>query len=181
MKSSWFIQHTVLATLVTSALPLTWVQAAPPAPAPVRAPRRHTVTQFFDLLPARYFMGIGRREKLGQKPVIDRAHDYLETRGQGDDAALSLKVFRFGGQETVGVLVTYADGGGELNFYRPQSGRLRDVTPQVLPRRLGPNQVAELPHVGTTIHVSNRGRALTTKDALAYNLEWRGGRFVQVK
>ena len=180
MKSSSFIQRTLLATLVTSALPLTWAQAAPRAPASTRAPRRHSVTQFFDLLPARYFAGTTRREKLGGKPVIDQAHDYLETRGEGDDAALDIKVFR-GDQETVGVLATYADGGGELSFYRLQNGRLRDVTPQVLPRRLRRNQFAELPRVGTMIRVSNRSRTLKTKDALAYDLEWRGARFVQVK
>lgn len=173
-----FAQLSLLATLMTSALPLTSSQAAPRVTASVRAPRRHTVTQFFDLLPARYFMGTNRREKLGKKPVIDQAHDYLETRGEGDDAALDIKVFRFAGQETVGVLATYADGGGELNFYRLHSGRLRDVTPQVLPRRFEQNQVAELPRSGTTIRVSNRHAAGMKPQTLAYNLEWRGGRFV---
>lgn len=173
-----FVQLTLIATLVTSALFLTSSQAAPHAPASVRAPRRHTVRQFFDLLPARYFVGITRREKLGKKPIIDQTNDYLETRGEGDDAALDIRVFRFGGQETVGVLATYADGGSELNFYRLQSGRLRDVTPQVLPRRLGRNQVAELPRTGTTIRVSNRRAPGMKPQTLAYNLEWRGGRFV---
>lgn len=165
--------------MVTGSPTLSLAVAAPRATAPsIRAPRRHTVKQFFDLLPARYFAGISRREKLGQKPVIDQAHDYLETRGEGDDAALEVAVFRFGGQETVGVLATYADGGGELNFYRLRSGRLHDVTPQVLPRRLGPNQVAELPHFGTTIRVLNRRARGTKPETPAYNLQWRGGRFV---
>jgi hypothetical protein len=176
--SSSSVLCTLLATLVTGALPFSSAQAAPRVTAPsVCAPRRHTVTQFFNLLPARYFAGISRREKLGKKPVIDRAHDYMETRGEGDDAALDIRVFRFAGQETVGVFVTHADGGGELNFYRLQNGRLRDVTLQVLPRPFK-QQVAELPRTGTTLRVLNRRASGMKPGTVASNLEWRGGRFV---
>lgn len=187
MKSSSFIvRSTVLAMLALSAAPR--LAQATPRPARRLAPvcARHTVLQFFDLLPSRYFDGYDRHEKLDKKqsrpPIIDIAHDYLQVWGENGDPLLEIAVFRFGSQETVGVSATYpADA--ELHFYRMKNGRLRDVTRQVFPRRLGRNQVtetyqvADLPRIGTTIRVSDE-YAETGNQKLAYSLHWRGGRFV---
>jgi len=152
---------------------------APIAPrAPLCAPRRHSVLEFYNLLPSRYFLGDNRRVMLtkDRAPIVDIAHDFLLASGEAGQPGLQVAVFRFQGTETVGVAAAY-EMFGELNFYRLQNGRLHDVTRQVLPRPFGRNQIAELPRIGTTVRILNENPD-TLDDKPAYRLEWRGGRFV---
>lgn len=167
------LPFSVMLALVTPAL------AAPIAPrAPHCAPRRHSVLEFYNLLPSRYFLGDNRRVMLtkDRAPIVDNAHDFLLASGEAGQPGLQVAVFRFRGTETVGVAAAY-EMFGELNFYRLRNGRLHDVTQQVLPRRFGQYQVAELPRIGTTIRILNENPE-TIDEKLAYRLQWRGGRFV---
>ena len=68
--------------------------------------------------------------------------------------------------------------GGSLNFYRFKNGKLRDVTSQVLPVAFKSTHIAELPRIGTTIRVTEENPE-TADQKHAYNLLWRGGRFVR--
>ncbi len=141
--------------------------------------RRHTVLQCYDLLPSKFFI-VKRRELLSKDyPIaeVDTAHDFLQTGGEAAQPSLQVAIFRYGGTELVGVSGRY-EMGGTLNFYRFKNGKLRDVTSQVLPVAFKSTHIAELPRIGTTIRVTEENPD-TADQKHAYNLLWRGGRFVR--
>lgn len=155
------------------------IQAAPNS---ICAPktRRHTVLECYDLLPGKFFEGnINRRDLVGKDyPIaqVDNAHDFLQSGGEAAQSSIQVAIFRFRGTELVGVSARY-EMGGTLNFYRFKNGRLRDVTSQILPLRWKETQIARLPRIGTTIHVSDQN-ADTGDEKPDYDLLWRSGRFV---
>lgn len=163
--------------------------AAPRAQARPRPPAsgaRHTVLQFYNLLPSNpYFMGGNRAQYIDKKQgwvnvVVDISHDYLRSGGEAGQPQLTLAVFRFRGQELLGVSSSY-EMGSDLNFYRLQSGRLRDVTRQVLPLHVPETQHAILPRVGTTIRMESGDDEHDDSGRYLYSLLWRNGRFVKTR
>lgn len=153
--------------------------------------RRLNVIDYFNLLPS---YGIGdsttrkqRRELLqfgtdpNTNPTIDVRNDYLLIHPDSSPAE-QIAVFRARGKSDV-VAVSDPDSENDYNnfaLYRLQRGKLRDVTRQMLPvpPRLD-NFLYVLPENGTVIRVFkfNMGDA---SGRHAFDLQWRGGRFVEV-
>lgn len=162
--------------LMTTTAPLA-AQAAPRAVRP--APRPHTVLECYDLLPNGFFVDEDRRKLLGKEwpgARVDTAKDFLQSGGEAGQPSIQVAIFRFAGTELVGV-AAIGELGNTLNFYRFKNGKLRDVTRQTLPIAFKKSQIARLPRIGTTIKVSN-GDPDTSDEKPAYDLLWRGGRFV---
>ena len=151
--------------------------------------RRLSVIDYFNLLSS---YGIGdsttpkqRRELLqfgtdpNTNPVIDLRHDYLLIHPDSSPAE-QIAVFRAPGKSDL-VAVSMPDSENDYNYfalYRLRNGKLRDVTRQMLPVPLRiDNFLYVLPEIGTTIRVFQ----FDIGDASgrhAFDLQWRGGRFV---
>ena len=153
--------------------------------------RRLSVIDYFNLMPS---YGIGdsttpkeRRELLqfgtdpNTNPTIDVRNDYLLIHPDSSPAE-QIAVFRARGKSDV-VAVSMPDSESDYNdfaLYRLQNGKLRDVTRQMLPVPLRiDNFLYVLPENGTVIRVFkfNLGDA---SGRHAFDLQWRGGRFVKV-
>lgn len=145
--------------------------------------KRHTVLDYFFLLP---YVGntdptrAERREMLAAKylPIIDLKNDYLKV--QPDSApAQQIAVFRYRGTELVGVSSPdFRSDYNNFNFYRLRNGKLRDVTKQVLgARRTAEKYLVELPRYGTTIRVYTYDID-TQARKFAHDMNWHNGKFV---
>ena len=152
--------------------------------------RRLSVVDYFNLLP---FYGIEdtttpkeRRELLRPdrnpeaNPIIDVRHDYLLI--HPDSAPTEqIAVFRMHGKADL-LAVSLPDFESDYNnfvLYRLHSGRLYDVTRQVLPMPPQTDSLLyELPRYGTTIKVFRFSLEKQSR-RYAFDLQWRGGRFVK--
>lgn len=157
-------------------------------PRPAARAKRRSVLDYYYLLP--YLGNFGndtRREKSellkpssneGFTPIVDLRHDYIEV---GPDSAPveQIAVFRSGGPDLIATSSPdYESDYNGFQLWRLQNGKLRDVTRQVLPFPVRPNELAyELPRVGTTIHVFRFSLEPKTRKP-AFDLLWRRGRFV---
>ncbi len=146
------------------------------------------VVDYFNLLT---WLGIGypatqqnKRELLQTEnhPIIDTRHDYLLVHPDSSPTE-QLAVFRARGKADL-LAVSLPDYQSDYNnfvLYRLENGTLRDVTRQTLPM---PAQIDrylyELPQNGTTIRVF-RFNMETQSRCHAFDLQWRGGRFVKVQ
>lgn len=112
------------------------------------------------------------------KPVIDLRHDYLSMQ---PDSAPRVQIAVFRGAADV-VAYSSPDFLGDNNIfalYRLKSGKLRDVTKQLLPVPVREDRfLYELPRVGTTIHVFSYDMGKESRKP-AFDLRRRGGRFVK--
>ncbi len=154
--------------------------------------RRLSVIDYFNLLPS---YGISdsttrkeRRELLqfgtdpDTNPTIDVRSDYLLIHPDSSPAE-QIAVFRAHGKSDV-VAVSMPDSESDYNnfaLYRLQNGKLRDVTRQMLPVPLRiDNFLYVLPENGTTIRVFKFNLG-DVSGRHAFDLQWRGGRFVKVR
>ena len=164
------------------------VSLVPPARA---KSSRHSVLDFYKLLPQSRFFEIPEKERLSwlrdgmraqvpsdNRSVVDLRHDFLRAAGDGAQGRLDLAVFRYHGEETLAVFNAFDDG--ELSFWRLSKGRLHEVTKSVFPFRL-PECSVELPRQGTTIRAlrGDGSEVFPSKTVLA-RFGWRGGRFYRL-
>ena len=153
---------------------------------------RHTVLQYFDLVPDEFFLDPPVRHRLLDKKhspdaVVDIAHDFLQCSDANGDIRLALAVFRHRGKELLAVSFSN-ELGYLLRFYKLRGGQLVDVTSQYprVPREPFPYEFGEgqqtqhaiLPRTGTTIRVEDDNGE---KKRYLYSLAWRGGRFVKTR
>ncbi len=149
--------------------------------------QRLTVVDYFNLLPT---LGIGypgtrqeKRELLqpGNHPIVDVGHDYMLVHPDASPAE-QIAVFR-ARREAALVAVSLPDFQGDYNgfaLYHLYSGRLRDVTRQMLPMPVDTDHfLYELPRFGSTIHVFRFSVDKQWRHHV-FDLQWRGGRFVRV-
>ena len=166
-----------------------WVEANPLSThvRSVEAQTQHSVIDYFDLLPS---LGIGypatwqeKRRLLqpGSHPVIDVRHDYLLVHPDSSPAE-QVAVFRTHGKADL-LAVSLPDFESDYNnftLFRLRNGRLRDVTRQMLPMPAQTDRfLYEIPEFGTTINVF-RFDLNTQSRCHAFDLQWRGGRFIKV-
>lgn len=157
--------------------------------------RRHTVVDYYKLLPKRFFEidhpengkerlrwlreGMSPRTPAPNRSVVDLKHDFLRSAGDGAQGRLDLAVFRYQGQETLAVFDDFEEG--ELSFWRLGKGRLREVTRSVFPFRLPSSSSVELPRTGTTIRVlRGNGYRVPRSKTIVGLFAWQKGRFVRV-
>ena len=150
--------------------------------------QRRTVIDYFDLLPS---LGIGylatRQEKRrllqpNSHAIIDVRHDYLLVHPDSSPAE-QVAVFRTHGKADL-LAVSLPDFESDYNdfaLFRLRNGRLRDVTRQLLPMSAQTDRfLYEIPEFGTTINVF-RFDLNTQSRRHAFDLQWRGGRFIKVR
>lgn len=173
----------ILSLAVAASLALVALGVAPRAFSKDKA-KRHNVLDAFYLLP---YVGntnptkTERREMLAAKyhPIIDLKNDYLKV--QPDSCpAQQVAIFRDQGTEVVAVSISdYSSDYNTFNFYRLRDGKLREVTAKELPVPVRQNKyLYELPRIGTTIRVY-KFDLHQQKRWHAFDLKWRGGRFVK--
>ena len=189
MRKPFVVALCLLAELAVGAPLPTRSQAKPTSAQPRRAKapaKRRSVIDSFYLL-SHFGIGRGtRREKSAalqprHHPIIDLRHDYLQVHPDSSPAE-QIAVFRARGKSDL-IADSMPDSVSDYNFfalYRLQDGRLKDVTRQTLPMpaRTG-TFLYELPRIGTTIRVF-RFDLKTASRRHAFDLKWRGGRFVKV-
>lgn len=155
-------------------------------------PQRRSVIDYFNLLPS---YGIGdsstRQERhallqLGTdpdtNPIIDIRHDYLVIHPDSSPVE-QIAVFRARGKSDL-LAVSMPDSQSDYNdfaLYHLHNGKLRDVTCQMLPTPPQTDRLLYLvPEFGTTIRVF-RFNIGDKAGRHAFDLQWRGGRFVKVR
>ena len=174
-----------LSLAVAASLALTPLAATPHASAKNDA-KRHNVLDAFYLLPGIGALEINssrkwRREMLQPKykPIIDLNHDYLKFRADASPDQ-EVAIFRYRGAELVAT--STPDSVSDYNafhLYRFSNGKLREVTEKELPiPARADNYLYELPRIGTTIRVYKFDLS-KQKRWHAFDLKWRGGRFVK--
>ncbi len=138
----------------------------------------HTVVDYFQLLPSRYFESPGVRADWlkHQDNVVDVKNGYLYLQGDGAQSTLVVCLFKQADNTyLIGVYSTSSDN-NDLNFYRYIDGQWQEVTQQVLPDNVsallmqmvsgGYEYTVEMPRYGTTIVLKN------AKNKKVYELMW---------
>lgn len=150
--------------------------------------RRHSVIDYFYLLPSLGIGGSGTRQEKREllqadnRPVIDVRHDYLLVHPDSSPAE-EIAIFR--GRNNADLvadsLPDYQSDYNAFTVYRLKHGRLRDVTQQVLPMPPDTDHLLyELPRFGTTIRVFRFDLDRETRRHV-FDLQWRAGRFVKIQ
>lgn len=145
---------------------------------PARRAVKRTVRDYYLLLPPEYTTDSARDNLRFRLVVNDIVNDYLETSGEAGQPSLQTALFRHRGAELFVVSALY-EIGSTLKFYRWRGGRLREVTREVWPVKLGPEDVAVLPRHGTAIVIKDE-RESGQKRA-PFKMLWRAGRFSKAK
>jgi hypothetical protein len=144
----------------------------------------HTVLDYYQLLPERYFESPDVRTKWIQhsSSIIDLANGYLFLHGDGAQPNLIVCLFKT--TDKTYLIGVHADGSddNELNFYRYSHEQWKDVTEQVLPSKINHKflhefarynatdsnyeYTIEMPRNGTTIVIKN------SQNKKVYDLIW---------
>lgn len=151
--------------------------------------QKRSVIDYFYLLPRDYMLGPATRQEKRQllepesDPIIDERHDYLLVHPDSAPAE-EIAVFRAHGKPDL-IADSSPDFESDYNnftLYRLQNGKLRDVTRQMLPMPADPDHLLyNLPQFGTTIRVFRFSLETQSRPRHAFDLQWRGGRFVKVR
>jgi hypothetical protein len=148
------------------------LSSAVAAPTKSVAKAHRTVTDYFSLLPSRYFE-VKNRHMLLQKsflPIIDLKNDYMQTTGDGAQPHLEIAVFRYRGRDTVAV-TSYSEMDYSFDLWRYENRKWRNVTDDLSPMISKGDLHFVLPRYGTTIKV------FQTNGTHLANLYWEKGQF----
>lgn len=163
------MKYRLLLAFLLTLTPMTIVSAAPKKS---QQTTRRSVTDYFKLLPARFFE-VDNRNVLLQKnrlPIVDLKNDYLKTSGDGGQPTLEIAVFRYRGKETVAVSSLYTMG-NSFELLRYENHKWRTVTDDLSPMVSKNDLRYVIPRYGTTIKVfKSNGTHLA-------NLYWEKGQF----